>query len=69
METGRKFWITIFAMLGTMIQPEVGQYLTALAVAFCGGNAVVSVAYAKNDASSREISERRDYGAGIDPAP
>jgi hypothetical protein len=69
METGRKFWITIFAMIGAMLVPEVAPHLTALAISFCGGNAAISIAYARNDANSRSVSERRDYEAGIDPAP
>lgn len=84
METGRKFWVTLLGMLIVATlplvshSPEVGTAISAvgaMVLAFSTANAAVSWAYARQDATSRQltgqsdIERRRDAAAGMDPAP
>jgi hypothetical protein len=60
MEQGRKFWITILGLLLCTIRPESAEAVAAIVLTFNGANAAVSWAYAKSDATSRNLTGTTD---------
>lgn len=71
METGRKFWMCIIGIICTMFRPDSAPEITAIVIAFCGGNAAISVAHARTQSSHEEhrIEDRRDPVVGFEPTP
>lgn len=80
MEGGRKFFVTLLGMglVGALAvfgkTPNVStgiSAISAMVLAFCGANAAVSWAYARQDSSadSHAIAERRDPVIGYEPTP
>lgn len=80
MEGGRKFFVTLLGMgvvgllsafaKGAAVSSGISA-ISAMVLAFCGANAAVSWAYARQDSSaeSHAIAERRDPVVGFEPTP
>jgi predicted anti-sigma-YlaC factor YlaD len=69
METGRKFWITLYGMTGVLayafyaaltgfvVSEAVLSALATMVLAFCGGNATASIAASLSNNRNTNVNE------------